>query len=261
MYNAYVLSSPKPPTWFGFPKPNAGARLRLFCFPYAGGGANLFYQWPKSLPPCVELCLVHLPGREQRLTERAFESMPQMLEAIERPLLPYLDKPMAFIGHSMGGLISFELARHLRRAYGAAPSHLFISGCSAPQSSHLLPPIQSLPPDEFLGELQRVVGVSGHLAADSQLQALMFPTLRADFTLCQTYAYASEPPLDCGITVYGGLRDAMVPHEHLEEWGKETTGPVAVHRFGGDHFFIQTSERLFLDALSKELRGLADRLG
>jgi medium-chain acyl-[acyl-carrier-protein] hydrolase len=261
MKNAYALSQPEAPAWFSFPKPNPRARLRLFCFPYAGGGANIFYRWPGSLPESVELCLVHLPGRQQRINEPPFERLSEMMEAIERPLLPYLDKPLALFGHSMGGLISFELSRHLRRNYGVQPSQLFVSGCGAPQRSQALPPIQSLPPDRFLVELGRVIGVNGRMTANSQLAALMLPTLKADFALCQTYSYTPEPPLDCAMSVYGGLRDVNVKYEHLEGWREETTGAVAIHLFGGDHFFIHTAEPLLLDRLSKDLHDLAGRVG
>ena len=33
---------------FAFSQP---VRLRLFCFPHAGGGAALYYTWRRDLPP------------------------------------------------------------------------------------------------------------------------------------------------------------------------------------------------------------------
>src|SRR5689334_8588967 len=104
------------PAWLSFPRPNPAAAVRLFCFPYAGGGSNIYYKWAGQLPDQVELCLVHLPGRERRLKETPFDRLSHLVAALERPLLPYLDRPVAFWGHSMGGLICFEMARFLRRA-------------------------------------------------------------------------------------------------------------------------------------------------
>ncbi len=37
-------------SWIAFRKPNPQARLRLFCFPYAGTGASIFRTWPDGLP-------------------------------------------------------------------------------------------------------------------------------------------------------------------------------------------------------------------
>jgi medium-chain acyl-[acyl-carrier-protein] hydrolase len=39
------------------------ARLRLFCFPYAGSGAAIYRDWPAGFPPSIEVCAVELPGR------------------------------------------------------------------------------------------------------------------------------------------------------------------------------------------------------
>jgi medium-chain acyl-[acyl-carrier-protein] hydrolase len=40
----------------GEPKPKT--QLRLFCFPYAGGGASIFRQWLVNIPQGVEVCAV-----------------------------------------------------------------------------------------------------------------------------------------------------------------------------------------------------------
>jgi surfactin synthase thioesterase subunit len=247
--------------WFGFPKPNPAAKVRLFCFPYAGSGANIFYKWPGSLPDQVELCLVQLPGRAHRQSEPPFDEMSHLVRALERPLLPYLDMPMAFFGHSMGALISFEISRHLRREYGVQPAQLFISGCGARQRLELAPPIHSLEPAQFLSEL-RLRNFTSIPASDrNQLQRLMLHTLQADFAVCETYSYAADTPLDCAITVYGGLQDPYVRYEYLEDWRKETIGRYALHLFRGDHFFIHSAESLVLKELSKELQRIADDLG
>jgi len=87
----------------------------LFCFPYAGAGASAFASWADLMPPEVELCAVQLPGRESRLREKPFVRLPPLVRAVRESLRPYLHKPFAFFGHSMGALISFELARELRR--------------------------------------------------------------------------------------------------------------------------------------------------
>ncbi len=49
----------------------------------------------------------------------------------------YLDKPFTFFGHSMGGLVSFELTRLLYKKYGVNPVDLFISARRAPQIQDL----------------------------------------------------------------------------------------------------------------------------
>jgi surfactin synthase thioesterase subunit len=97
--------------WIEYYKPNPQARLRLFCFPYAGGGAAVFRGWVDRMPGIVEVCPVQLPGRETRMKEAPFNRLSTLVPAAAQALLPYLDKPFAFFGHSMGALVSFEIAR------------------------------------------------------------------------------------------------------------------------------------------------------
>src|ERR1039458_7197841 len=103
--------------WISCRRPGPEARLRLFCFPYAGAGALIFRTWSDGLPADVEVCPVQLPGRGTRLMERPFTQLSLLIEALAQALVPFLDKPFAFFGHSLGALVSFELARRIRRQY------------------------------------------------------------------------------------------------------------------------------------------------
>ena len=105
-------------SWIAFRKPNPQARLRLFCFPYAGAGAAMFRTWPDFLPPDVEVCPVQFPGRGTRLAERPFTQLEPLVQELHRALAPLFDKPFAFFGYSLGALVAFELARHHRRQSG-----------------------------------------------------------------------------------------------------------------------------------------------
>jgi medium-chain acyl-[acyl-carrier-protein] hydrolase len=110
-----------------------------------------------------------------------------------RDIFPYLDRPFAFFGHSMGGIISFELARHLRRKHGIEPDHLFISGRRAPQLPEEDPQIHELPEREFLAEVERLNGTPKEVLANAELQEIIVPLLRADFAACHTYTYLPGP--------------------------------------------------------------------
>src|SRR5437868_14379522 len=103
-------------SWIVGARTNHGASLRLFCFPYAGGSSAIYHAWQRHLPPSVEVCAVELPGRGGRHREEPFDRIEPLVEALAQALLPYLDRPFAFFGHSMGSLLSFELARLLRRS-------------------------------------------------------------------------------------------------------------------------------------------------
>jgi medium-chain acyl-[acyl-carrier-protein] hydrolase len=91
--------------------PNPAARMRLFCFPYAGAGAGAYREWPMLLPRDIEVVAVQLPGREWRIQESPLADMRLLAQDALRSISPYLDKPFAFLGISMGGTLIFELAR------------------------------------------------------------------------------------------------------------------------------------------------------
>ena len=92
------------------------ARMRLFCFLVCRGRSVCFpIMVGCSCRQEVEVCGIQLPGREDRLGEQAYTRLAPLVQALADAIYPYLDKPFAFYGHSMGSLISFELARQLRR--------------------------------------------------------------------------------------------------------------------------------------------------
>lgn len=212
----------------------------------------IFRTWSDALPADVEVCPVQLPGRGTRLMERPFTRLSPLVEALAQALAPLLDRPFAFFGHSLGALVSFELARQIRRQYGVHPVRLFVSAGQAPQIPHRVPPIHTLPDKEFLVELRRLNGTPSELLDHEELMDIMLPLLRADFALYETYVYSTEPPLDCPISAFGGLQDHRVSKSDLEAWRAQTSGPFSLQIFPGDHFFLK--QPLLLQALSRELQ-------
>jgi medium-chain acyl-[acyl-carrier-protein] hydrolase len=227
--------------------------IRLFCFPYAGGGASIFRHWANGLPEFVEVCPVQLPGRETRFREAAFTRLGPLIEALAGELGPYLDPPFAFFGHSMGALLAFELARRLRRDGRPQPVGLFVSGCGAPQIRTQESPIHALPVADFRERLRGLNGTPAAVLDNDELMDLLLPTLRGDFALCETYTYTPAPPLSCPISAWGGLGDDTVGRQELDAWRAQTTGSFRLRMLRGDHFFLQSAQPLLLRALAAEL--------
>ncbi len=243
--------------WLAYHRPRQEARIRLFCFPYAGGGASIYHAWAQSLPPQVEVCPVQLPGRENRIREEPFRRMEALVEALAAGLAPLLDRPFAFFGHSMGSLIAFELARGLRREGRPGPVHLFVSGHRAPQLPPQDEPIHPLPDREFLDKVFQLNGTPEEVRTNPELRALFLPILRADFELCETYRYRAEPPLPCPLSAFGGLGDSHAPREELQAWQAQSQGRFVLRMLPGDHFFLTSAGPLLLKILGQELYAIA----
>jgi medium-chain acyl-[acyl-carrier-protein] hydrolase len=230
------------------------ARLRLFCFPYAGGAASAYRSWAETLPSEVDVCAIQLPGRGSRFREAPFRRAADLVPTVADALRPYLDVPFALFGHSMGALVVFELVRELRRRAGPVPLLLAVSGHEAPQRPDPDPPIAHLPDDEFLEEIRtRYDGIPEEVLAEQELLQLLLPVLRADVLLLESYVYGDEPALECALSCFGGEQDRHVGREDLEAWREQTRGPFTLRTFPGGHFFIESARDDVLRALREDL--------
>lgn len=241
-----------PHPWFKV-QPRSAARVRLFCFPYAGGTSAIFRQWSRELPREIELVPALLPGRELKLKEPAYTQIEPLIETLAREITPFLDRPFAFFGHSMGATIGFELARRLRTDYRVEPDHLCVSGRRGPQVHRRDPYIHHLPDAEFFAELEGMNGTPREVLEHQELMEILSPMLRADFELCYNYDYIPGELLRCPITVLGGLEDEETPRNELEAWCAETTGNCQVHMLQGDHFFINQQHATILPIIQRAL--------
>ncbi|MGK4007729.1 thioesterase domain-containing protein [Sorangium sp. So ce1036] len=238
--------------WIGRPRPNPAARLRLFCFPYAGGSASVFSTWPHQLPPQVELCAVRLPGREARMSEPPFERLTPLVRALATGLAPWMTRPFAFYGHSLGALVSFELARELRRRGAPLPRRLLVSGRRAPHLP-ISDPAHDLPDREFLSWIRALGGTPEEILREPELLAMFLPILRADVAVNEAEPFVAEPPLECPISAFGGLADDRAGRAELEAWREHTRGPFTVEMFPGGHFFLRSARDLLLRSVSAHL--------
>jgi medium-chain acyl-[acyl-carrier-protein] hydrolase len=237
------------------PKPVANPRLRLFCFPYAGGSAAIYHQWPSRLSPDIELLAVQYPGRATRLRDTLRTDLNLLLDDIEEAITPLLDKPFAFFGHSMGATVSYELTRRLRAAHKPLPTHLFLSGRSAPHLPAVKPPVHNLPDEAFLESMRDLNGTPTELLEHGELMEMMLPIIRADFQMLETWKHQPSSPLAIPISVFGGLADNGVPMENLDAWAACTTGKMKRHMFPGDHFFLHQQYPAMLNIINRALSG------
>jgi medium-chain acyl-[acyl-carrier-protein] hydrolase len=244
-----------PSIWFEGFRPRKSALLRLFCCPPAGGNAFSFSAWERILPSAVEVFPVQLPGRGGRLGEEPFRRLMSLVQVLSQELLPFLDRPYVLFGHSMGALISFELARHFERLQ-KDPALLILSGRRSAEWPRSKPTTFDLPDEEFKDALRDMNGTPEEVLNNSQLMELTMPMLRADFELVQTYRFEGPCNLRCPIRVYGGLGDDSVVVESLKAWRQYTRNSFSLSMFPGDHFFVFQRSSGVLQKLALDLESL-----
>jgi len=225
--------------------------MRLVCFPHAGGAAAAFRLWPSGLPPRTELLAVQYPGRGSRLAEPLVDRIVVLAVHIAQALLQQTSLPTVFFGHSMGGLVAFEVARQLGERTADLPRHLIVSGHAPPHCPSIQAPISHLPDAEFLRELdQRYAAVPAELMQYPDVLALLLPALRADITAVEHCADSPPGQVTCPITAFGGLQDPTTTRSQVGAWQDLTSGLFESRWFPGGHFFINAEREPVLAAIS-----------
>ncbi len=239
--------------WFSGVDDVGLSRLRLFCFPWAGGGTLSYRAWRETLAPLAHVVPVRLPGRESRASEPPVERMETLVALLLEAIRPYTRAPFAFFGHSMGSGLGFELARALRRAGLPLPQSLHVSGARAPQYRLNYHPVPEPAMRDFIEELRRLEGFPPSILNNPELMKLALPALLSDARLYRNYSYSVEPALAVPIVAYGGDADPNVTSEHLDAWREQTTSTFQRYEFRGGHFYLESARGSLLKALRSAL--------
>lgn len=235
--------------WLHRRTPRPGARVRLVCFPHAGGSAGFFGSWSTKLSSGIDVVAVQYPGRADRLAEPPLTSMPRLAAEIAGALEPLADRPIVLFGHSLGALVAYEVARELVRR-DVRPARLVVSGRRAPLDApggtkHLLSD------DELVAELVRLGGTEPGLLDGEDARSVFLPAIRADFRLAENYRRLPGREPSCPLTVLLGAEDTEVDVRRAERWAEHATAGFSVHELSGGHFYLVPQEKAVLDLLAE----------
>jgi medium-chain acyl-[acyl-carrier-protein] hydrolase len=235
-------------------RPDPFERIRLFCFPNAGGGVSTLHNWLRQMPAGIHVCPIQLPGRENRRTEAPFTQLSLLAPMLADALEPEINVQYALFGHSLGAIVAFEVARELRRRGAPLPRHLFVAARKAPSLSDPVLKVGEMPEAQLIASLtSRYNAIPEAILADKELLALFMPVLRADLEMMETYEFIDGDPLDCPISAFGGLEDAGNPQAQIERWRSFTTAAFSLRMYPGGHFFPRTSQQAFAAAIGRDL--------
>jgi medium-chain acyl-[acyl-carrier-protein] hydrolase len=247
------------------PKLGSGAelpqsRLKLYAFHFAGASCQYFQPWANKLPSWIELVGVQLPGRWNRIQEPAFLRMEQLTPVLGEVFIKELQEsagnPYAFYGHSLGGLVAYDLIRFLTIKALQLPVHIFISSKRAVNLPYTGLTIYHLPDAEFEKTITYLYGgLPPEIASEPDMKKLFLDITKKDMELLDTYTFNAEPLINVPMTVLGGTDDHVVTIKELQPWQELSSATVELQQFPGGHFFLRDpeSEPKVIDIIVKNL--------
>ncbi|MDX8399011.1 MAG: alpha/beta fold hydrolase [Gallionellaceae bacterium] len=238
--------------WFPFGLGTELASMRIFCLPFAGGGASFFLPWRKTLTD-VALVPVQYPGHETRLKELCHTDLANLVDELAFAMLPHLDRPYLLLGYSLGAKVGFALSHRLA-ALGAPDPELFITiAHGSPDTKSTHPDAADLPDVEFRDLVRQFGGMPEQVFQDPELANLLLPILRADIGL------VAHPvpllPLKCSILAYAGEQDNAASPSSMEKWQRFSSGEFNLRTFDGGHFFARSNSG-FLPTLAADIAAI-----
>ena len=260
--------------WLVVPRRRPAAALRLICFPFAGAGAAPFRPWAEALHPSIELVAVEPPGRARRIQEAPERDLERFFDRLTCALAPVLDRPAAFFGHCLGGLIAWEAARRLRERGRLDLRAFFVAGVRPPHRLTREGPFEQTllermlrhdtfdplrpaheQPDEVFAEITRHFNIDAteEFLARPELRRLLLPTVRADFALTAAYRHRPEPPWDVPFTCFAGVDDPYVSREDAGAWSDYTRRAFRLYWRPGAHFLVVDDRDFIVATLNREL--------
>lgn len=257
------MTKPFPASLRALSRNGAHADVRLFVFPYAGGGVYQYRAWPEGLGPNIEVIGVQMPGREDRVHEAPMADLDAALDPVVADMTSVLDdRPFAVFGHSLGALLCMEAVHRISETSTRSPEHVFVSGCRAPHIIHRgRIPISELDDAGLIDHLRRLDGTPDEVLENPDVAAYLLRLVRADYTLFDNYEYRARPPLERPITVFGGQDDPSTTTESLTAWTGLTNAPTTIHTVPGGHFFVHSARQALLPIIADAMSptGAANR--
>lgn len=219
------------------PVRHGSADAVIIFIPHAGSCGEAYMPWFRHFTQHVDCRYLQLPGRGAKMENAMPDSIQSMANAIMPELESLRDKKIVLFGHSMGGLIAFELARNMEN-YREEPAHaLFISGCRAPDEP-VNRSLTGLDDKQLIQELAGMGGTETTLLEQPELLSPFLSILRQDIALCEKYVSPLSKPLQAPIYVLWGTEDYLITPKMIDGWRRFCNGKnIAFHPHKGDHFY------------------------
>jgi medium-chain acyl-[acyl-carrier-protein] hydrolase len=221
-------------------------RTRIVCFPYLGASAAVFSPWAGEFPDDIEVLAVQLPGRDTRLNEEPVTDGSRLMLSIAESLVPLLDRPTIFYGHSFGAALAAHIAALLRKYFQVSPKILCVGASPAPDTANPFSQYKSLYDAgnmemfsmESVIELLRTLEAPESFVNDRSGLERLLPAIQTDMRLALGETHRRIEPFDIPVRAYLGESDTVYSKHDALSWREFTSNSFSLHRVPGGHLFL-----------------------
>ena len=211
---------------------NSEPKYRIVCFPHAGGSASFFRKWNEFFVD-AELCSIKYPGRAERINDPLPTNLVTLSYEIAQDIMSLADLPLFFLGHSMGALVAFEVAKALEKS-NVYIKCLFASGS---KNGNILGSSEYIEESDkdISNELVRMGGTSTEMINDLLFKDLVLPAIKADSKMFHSYKINDDLKLNCQIVTICGKDDL---YSDVRPWKFLTHDLYKEYIVPGGHFYL-----------------------
>lgn len=235
-------------------------RIILFCFHHAGGSASFFRNWESRLSTSVfNIVPIQLSGREERIKEPFITDMTILVNEIIYDFMPIIRKyKYAFLGHSMGSLIAYEISYQLEKLSENKKINLPLFITLSSVEPPYFPLKMNLNPSEsdeiFLKQLINYGNIPDAMLDYPEIIGELIKRAKADVILIQSYTKIFDQEKrfinKSKLILFLSNNDKTIDIENVFQW--ENYGIVISKKiFNGTHFYINDNFLNIIKILEK----------
>lgn len=223
-------------------RPNSDKQVVMF--PFGGGSGYSYMGLIDDIDKDIEVVVINPPGHFFD-GEKPLENIPAMVYLYSTQLRPLLKENPLFFGHSIGGLVAYEVCKELGKNFPI--TNMIVSSVNPPHCTMDEVDMHSeMDTETLVRKSTKMGGMPRVFQEEPDMLESFITGLRGDLKALENYT----PPnpndvekLDVTAAVLYSDRDYIVHPSKLKEWEHYLHCSEYIP-FPGDHFYLfETSNR------------------
>lgn len=215
---------------------------KMFIFPCAGGSSMNYSKW-KDMDKNFDITMVEYPGHWERFGEELSVDLEELFSDVYNLVLNAIannDKPIIFLGHSMGAIVAYHTACLLVEKKNISISKLVLLSCMPP--TRLKKTFHFSNDEDIINFMKMIQNVPDKVLNSEFFTNNLFPPLKNDLKLLnEMYNFFEfRRKLLVDAVCVCGDSDPIVDFVEMHDWREYLDGKISFERYDGDHFLTNS---------------------